>query len=158
MIDRHHPSLSLRRQCDLLGLNRATFYREPAGETPLNLDLMRLIDAEYTQRPFYGYRKMMIRLQAQGYAINHKRVARLMRLDGFARRLSTPADVDPRRATQEISVFAARSGDHATQSGLVGGYYQNHVSLHFLLLIRSMRETYLTSVMDKTIVQASFLV
>lgn len=54
MIDRHHPTLSLRRQCELLGLNRATFYREPASETALNLELMRLIDAEYTRTPFYG--------------------------------------------------------------------------------------------------------
>ena len=83
MIEVHHPALSLRRQCELLGLNRATFYREPAGETPLNLELMRLIDAEYTRTPFYGYRKMAIRLQQQGYAVNPKRVRRLMRTMGL---------------------------------------------------------------------------
>jgi putative transposase len=83
MIDRQHPTLSLPRQCDLLGLSRATLYREPARETPLNLELMRQIDAEYTQTPFYGYRKMTIRLQEAGYEVNHKRVARLMRLMGL---------------------------------------------------------------------------
>ena len=66
MIELNHPTLSLRRQCALLGLSRATFYRQPAGETPLNLELMRLIDEEYTRTPFYGYRKLTIRLQRAG--------------------------------------------------------------------------------------------
>ena len=84
MIELHHPTLSIRRQCELVGLNRATFYWRPAGESALNLALMRLIDQEYTRAPFYGYRKMTARLNHQhGYAVNHKRVARLMALMGL---------------------------------------------------------------------------
>jgi putative transposase len=82
-IEINHPDLSIRRQCELLGLSRASLYRKPAGETPLNLELMRLIDTEYTRRPFFGYRKMHVRLQRQGYVVNRKRVARLMRLMGL---------------------------------------------------------------------------
>ncbi len=79
LIESHHPTLSIRRQCELVGLNRATFYRQAVGETPLNLKLMQLIDQEYTRAPFYGYRKMTVRLNDQhGYQVNHKRVARLM--------------------------------------------------------------------------------
>lgn len=78
MIEPEHPTLSIRRQCALIGLNRATYYSEPAGESPLNLLLMRLIDEEYTGAPFYGYRKMTVRLGKRGYHVNHKRVARLM--------------------------------------------------------------------------------
>jgi putative transposase len=79
MIETKHPTLSIRRQCDLIGLNRSTFYWQPAGESPLNLALMQLIDQEYTRAPFYGYRKMAVRLnQEHGYAVNRKRVARLM--------------------------------------------------------------------------------
>lgn len=78
MIETRHPTLSVRRQCELVGLNRATFYYQPSGETPLNLRLMRLIDEAYTRTPFYGYRKMTVRLNAQGYGVNRKRVARLM--------------------------------------------------------------------------------
>jgi len=55
MIETNHPLLSVRRQCELVGLNRATYYWQPAGESPLNLQLMRLIDQEYTKAPFYGY-------------------------------------------------------------------------------------------------------
>nr|VFK28996.1 MAG: hypothetical protein BECKMB1821G_GA0114241_104412 [Candidatus Kentron sp. MB]VFK29564.1 MAG: hypothetical protein BECKMB1821I_GA0114274_101062 [Candidatus Kentron sp. MB]VFK74834.1 MAG: hypothetical protein BECKMB1821H_GA0114242_101062 [Candidatus Kentron sp. MB] len=57
-----HPGLSIQRQCDLLGLSRASYYR---GTTPLvgietaeNLTLMPLLGEEYTRHPFYGNRKM----------------------------------------------------------------------------------------------------
>ena len=62
MIDTAHPTLSIRHQCELVGLNRSTFHWEPADESPLNLQLMRLIDKEYTRALFYRYRKMTARL------------------------------------------------------------------------------------------------
>jgi putative transposase len=84
MIDTDHSTLSIRRQCELIGLNRSTFYWEPVGESPFNLQLMRLIDEEYTRAPFYGYRKMTVRLKNHhGYQVNHKRVARLMQKMGL---------------------------------------------------------------------------
>ncbi len=52
MIETDHPELSVRRQCELMGLSRATYYRPPGGETSLNLRLMRLIDEEDTRAPF----------------------------------------------------------------------------------------------------------
>lgn len=70
----------MRRQCELVGLNRSTYYYEPARESELNLTLMRLIDEQYLKTPFYGYPRMTQVLQGQGYQVNHKRVARLMRL------------------------------------------------------------------------------
>ena len=68
------------RQCELMGLPRASYYRGATlgEETPQNLHLMRLIDEEYTRHPFYGSRKMRDWLQRQGYAVNRKRVQRLM--------------------------------------------------------------------------------
>ena len=78
MIETTQPTLSIRRQSELIGLNRATFYHQAAGETALNLALMRAIDEEYTRAPFYGYRKMTARLQQRSYGVNRKRVARLM--------------------------------------------------------------------------------
>jgi putative transposase len=75
--------LSIRRQCELLGLNRSSLYYEPAGETPENLRLMRLIDEQYTARPYYGSRRMTHWLTQQGEAANRKRVRRLMRLIGL---------------------------------------------------------------------------
>jgi putative transposase len=67
----------------LLGLNRSSLHYEPAGETPENLPLMRLIDEQYTACPLYGTRWMMARLIQQGEPVNRKRVQRLMRLMGL---------------------------------------------------------------------------
>lgn len=84
MIETNHPTLSIRRQCELVGLNRATYYWQPASESPLNLRLMRLIDEEYTRAPFYGYRKLTARLNnSYGFQVNRKRIARLMRKMGL---------------------------------------------------------------------------
>lgn len=83
MIDAKHPELSVRRQCELLGLNRSTWYYEPATESALNLELMRCIDAEYTRHPFLGRRTMTLWLRSQGWSVNVKRVGRLLRLMGL---------------------------------------------------------------------------
>ena len=76
-------TLSIRRQCGLLGLNRASFYYEPATETEFNLKLMQLIDKQYMETPFYGVNQMCAWLRREGYAVNAKRVRRLLRLMGL---------------------------------------------------------------------------
>ena len=83
LVDPDHPELSVRRQCELLGLSRASLYYEPVPESPENLRLMRLIDQEYTAHPFYGSRKMTRWLVQEGETVNRKRVQRLMRLMGL---------------------------------------------------------------------------
>jgi putative transposase len=75
--------VSIRRQCELLGLNRASWYLQPAGETAENLAYMRLIDEQYLRRPVYGSRRIAAWFQRQGRWINRKRVQRLMRLMGL---------------------------------------------------------------------------
>ena len=83
MIDWEYPELSVRQQCELLGLNRSTLYYEAVPETAENLGLMRLIDEEYTKHPFYGSRKMTKWLVEQGHEVNRKRVQRLLRVMGL---------------------------------------------------------------------------
>jgi putative transposase len=83
MIEAGHATLSVRRQCRLLGLARSGLYYEPRGESPEGLGLMRLIDEAYTRWPFYGVRKMTAHLGRQGHPVNVKRVRRLMRLMGL---------------------------------------------------------------------------
>jgi putative transposase len=78
-----HPLLSIRRQCELIGLNRSSWYYEPASESAENLRLMRLIDEQYTRAPFYGWPRMTAYLRQQGCPVNHKRVQRLMQLMGL---------------------------------------------------------------------------
>jgi putative transposase len=83
MIDIGALHLSIRRQCELVGLNRSTFYYTPATESEFNLRLMRLIDEQYTKTPFYGWPRMTAHLCRLGLRVNHKRVQRLMQKMGL---------------------------------------------------------------------------
>jgi putative transposase len=83
LIEPDHPVLSVRRQCELLGLSRSSLYYEPGGEAAEDLRLMRLIDGQYTACPFYGSRRITARLVEQGEEVNRKRVRRLMRVMGL---------------------------------------------------------------------------
>ena len=71
------------RQCDLLGINRSTYYYQSCKDESYNLALMRLIDEEYTSYPFYGVEKMTAVLRRQGHSVNPKRIRRLLRLMGL---------------------------------------------------------------------------
>ena len=82
-IDGDAAELSIRRQCELLGLSRSTLYYEAVAETEANLCVMRLIDEQYLATPFYGSRRMTVWLSHAGHAVNRKRVQRLMRLMGL---------------------------------------------------------------------------
>lgn len=75
--------LSIRRQCELLGLNRSTLYYCGVGESEENLQLMRLIDEQYLRRPIFGSRRISKWLLSQGWEVNRKRAQRLMRLMGL---------------------------------------------------------------------------
>jgi putative transposase len=95
LIEADHPTLSVRRQCDLVGLARSSFYYAPATESEANLRLMGLIDGLYTKWPFLGWPRMTAFLREQGEVVNHKRVQRLMRLMGLAAVGPKPATSQP---------------------------------------------------------------
>lgn len=92
----------MRRQCELLGLNRATLYYESAGESAENLYLMRLIDEQYLRTPFYGWPRMTAHLRRHGYGVNHKRIQRLMRKMGLQAIYPKPSTT---RAVQERKAY-----------------------------------------------------
>ena len=74
--------LSIRRQCELLGVNRSTVYYQPKGESDENLHIMRLLDERHLEHPTHGVLQMQDFLLALGLLINVKRVRRLMRKMG----------------------------------------------------------------------------
>ena len=78
--------VSVAQQCVLAGVSRATVYarQRPMPVEEIDLLLSGLIDGEYTRRPFYGSRKMVIFLREAGHSVNRKRVQRLMRQMGLA--------------------------------------------------------------------------
>ena len=83
MIDRTQ-ALPVTRQCQLLDLNRSSVYYQPTGVSDEDLVLMRRIDEMHLKRPFYGSRRIRDWLQDEGFAVNRKRVQRLMRKMGIA--------------------------------------------------------------------------
>jgi putative transposase len=84
LIEPEHPRLSVVRQCELVSISRSGFYQRPAAETPLNLALMRLIDAQFLETPWYGSRQMARHLRREGCVVGRKRVRRLMAKMGLA--------------------------------------------------------------------------
>jgi len=78
-----HVNLSVRRQCELLELNRSSLYYEPVEINPEDIKLMNVIDEEFTEHPFFGVRSMTWRLRDLGYNIGRKHVRTLMRTMGL---------------------------------------------------------------------------
>ena len=76
------PDLSIRRQCELLGISRSGFYYEPCPESEENLGLMRRLDELHLEHPVYGSRRLTVLLQREGRLVNRKRVVRLLQLMG----------------------------------------------------------------------------
>ncbi|UWQ35365.1 IS3 family transposase (plasmid) [Leisingera sp. M527] len=83
MIEPANANLPIGKQCKLLSIPRSSFYYQPKGETALNLALMRLIDEQFLETPFFGVRQMTWHLRNEGHLVNAKRIRRLMRLMGL---------------------------------------------------------------------------
>ncbi|WP_156529555.1 IS3 family transposase [Marivivens sp. JLT3646] len=83
MVEPANSALSIGKQCKLLSIARSSFYYTPKGETEQNLDLMRRIDEQFLEAPFFGVRQMTWHLRNNGHLVNEKRIRRLMRLMGL---------------------------------------------------------------------------
>lgn len=92
---------SIRAQCALLGIPRSSLYYEPVPETALNLELMTLIDKQYIETPFYGRSKYMECLKRQGFQVNHKRIARLLKAMGITAVVPGPSTTTGNKAHQK---------------------------------------------------------
>lgn len=83
LIDANHTTLSIRRQCELLCLNRSTLYYEPVRVDERTLRLMNRIDEIFTAFPFYGSRRILVTLQEEGWDVGRDKVRSLMRKMGL---------------------------------------------------------------------------
>jgi putative transposase len=75
--------MSIVKQCDLLDMSRSGFYYAPVPESEENLGIMRWMNEQYLNTPFYGVERLLVLLLVMGYKINHKRLRRLMKLQGW---------------------------------------------------------------------------
>ena len=95
MIDPGHPRLSIVRQCELASISRSSFYREPRAENEETLRLMRLIDEQFLETPWYGSRQMARHLRRNGWCVGRHRVRRLMLKMGLAPIYQRPKTSEP---------------------------------------------------------------
>jgi putative transposase len=107
-VEPEHGILSIARQCALAGVSRSSYYYERLGtESEENLALMKVIDGLYLERPFYGAPWMTDWLRERGYAVNHKRVERLMRVMGLQATLPGPHTSRP-HPEHRVSLYVLR--------------------------------------------------
>lgn len=83
LVDKNHPGISIRRQCELLQVNRSTLYYEFKPIAIDDISLLNEIRSIWERYPFFGYRRVTIELRANGFHINRKRVQRLMKEGGI---------------------------------------------------------------------------
>lgn len=108
-LHKNHSDLSLKRQCDLLSLNRSSLYYQaklPSDEDDILLNQIRDI---WERWPFYGYRRIHITLIKQGVVVNRKRVQRLMKEAGIQANLSSSQYISQYQRTSSISIFIEKS-------------------------------------------------
>jgi putative transposase len=110
LVEPENPGLSITKQCELLQISRSSWYYEALGESELNLTLMRLIDEQFLETPYYGARQMARYLRRQGYRVNRKRVRRLMQKMGLMAIYQKPNTSKP-HPEHEIFPYLLRGVD-----------------------------------------------
>ncbi len=120
MIDPGHPRLSIVRQCELASISRSKFYRKPMARNEATLRLMRLIDEQFLETPWYGSRQMVRRLRCTGWCVGRHCVRRLMTKMGLAD-LPTPEDQRAASAALDMAAPASTFDHRPAQPRLVRG-------------------------------------
>ena len=138
LIDRESKEIPISRQAELLGISRSTVYYEPKVDE-YNLELMRVIDEQYTQYPFYGSRRMTQVLRRLGYKVNRKRVQNLMRQMGIEA-IYPKANLSKPHPEHKIYPYLLR-GVKITESDQVWG-----IDITYIRMIKGWM--YLVAIMD----------
>ena len=96
-------ALSIERMCRLTGVSRASYYRDWRRVAPRReqIELRDALQRLAVNHRHYGYRRLNVLLRREGWAVNHKRVLRLMRTDNLLclrRRTFVPATTESRHS------------------------------------------------------------
>jgi hypothetical protein len=148
MIELDHPTLPITRQCALVGLSRSAFYSGPRIESAENLALMRAIDEQFMETPWYGSRQMARHLRRHGHGGGRKRVRRLMARMGLAAVYQRPKTTDGAASPAPgLALSAAGSRHRPARPGVVR---RHHPRLRGGRLYIPMRRgfLYLVAIMD----------
>src|SRR5690606_27180318 len=74
--------ISVRRQCELLSVNRSRLYYKPVPEKPENVQMMEIMHKHLTAHPTEGVMSLVLFLIARNYPVGPKRIRRLLRIMG----------------------------------------------------------------------------
>ena len=107
LVDRDDPAMPVAAQCRLLKVARSTLYHQPCPVSDADLAVMRVLDEQYLETPFYGTRRMVVALCAIGLVVNRKRVRRLMRLMGLEAIYQKP-DTSRRHPAHKVYPYLLR--------------------------------------------------
>lgn len=80
MIDSNLKNISIAKQCDLLLINKSTYYYKQRGLTERDLRIMKIIDEIYTEHPYFGARRMSKHLEPYGFTVGRKAISRYYRI------------------------------------------------------------------------------
>lgn len=139
MVEWGHPELSIKKQAELLSLNRSSLYYHPVPLSPEEIAIKHRIDEIYTEFPFYGSRRITAQLRREGFLVNRKAVQRHMREMGIA-------------AIYPKSNLSRRNHEHRVYPYLLRGLpitYPNQVwgiDITYIRLVRGWM--YLVAIMD----------
>lgn len=84
LLEPDHPSISLRRQCELLGATRSSYYYHPVNISQKNKEIALLIDQLCGIDPAISSRDLLAQLHSNGFVVCKNYLFRLMCRLGFA--------------------------------------------------------------------------
>ena len=161
MVEWDNENISVRRQCKLLDVHRSNAYRpkRPFSETEENIEIMHEIDQLYTAHPYFGYRRMTMKLAEKGFHVNRKRVRRLMRNMGLRTVYPRP-NLSKRYHAQYVHPYLLRNLDIIRPNQVWGvdiTYIRMHKGFMYLFVIidwysRKIIDYELSSTIDKAFV------
>lgn len=82
LVSSRNTKLSIRKQCEVLSIQRSRIYYKPVDEKPENIKIMKLMDEHLLKYPTEGVMSMVYMLKGKGYGVNPKRIRRLLRKMG----------------------------------------------------------------------------
>ena len=123
MVDQGHPSLSVTRQCALLGVSRSSLYYRPRAVSGDDLFPMRAMDRQYLGTPFYESRRIRVWLEWQGMVVSRKRVQSLMRIMGAAGDLPSTTHQPAGAGASGLPLSVEECPDHPNQPGVGVGHH-----------------------------------
>lgn len=103
LVEPANSEISVARQCEILGLNRSTYYYQYRGLSEATEVIMRLVDERYTAHPYEGSRRIMKWLERQGYEVTRDQVRYLM--DKMGLQAIYPKPNTSAKSRQEHSVY-----------------------------------------------------